>query len=131
MAAIYSSRAQARSARKEQRTALRHQYHFAGDDTGIVVTKAYYVRVAADGSKKRVHVKDLSKATRIRVRFVREDGEERLFWFSAMEFDKLWSSDTEEFIFSWGKTNELEAVDAVSGEVIWERRDPAARSAKA
>lgn len=131
MAVIYSNRSAARAARKEKRTELRHQYHFAGDDTSIVVAKAYYVRTAEDGTKKRVHVKDLSKATRIGVRFIREDGEERLFWFSNLEFDKIWSSDTDEFLFSWGKTNELEAVDAISGEVIWERRDSAARSVKA
>ena len=77
MAVIYSSRAQARSAR--QAGGARHQYRFAGDDTANVVAKAYYVRTAEDGSKRRVPVKDLAKATRMQIRFVCEDGVEALF----------------------------------------------------
>ena len=120
MAVIYSNRSDARSARKT--SGARHQYRFAGDDTSVVVAKAYYVRTAEDGSKRRVPVKDLAKATRMQIRFVREDGVEALFWFSAMEFAALWCSDTDEFLLSWGETKKLEAVDAESGEIVWERR---------
>lgn len=120
MAVIYSNRSDARSAR--QAGGARHQYRFAGDDTSVVVAKAYYVRTTEDGSKRRVPVKDLAKATRMQIRFIREDGVESLFWLSAMEFASLWASDTDEFLLSWGETKKLEAVDAESGEVVWERR---------
>lgn len=120
MAVIFTSRSAARSARVSG--GMRHQYRFVSEETSDVVRKAYYVRTTEDGAKRRVAVKDLSKATRMQIHFVREDGVDCLFWLSAMEFASLWASDTNEFLLSWGEEHKLEAVDAESGEVIWERR---------
>ena len=121
MAVIYSNRSDARSARKA--SGARHQYRFAGDDTSVVVAKAYYVSTAEDGSKRRVPVKDLAKATRMQIRFVREDGVVAVFWVSALVVAAVWCSGTDEFLLSGGETKKLEAVDADSGEVGVELRE--------